>query len=766
VTKALLLGLLVLCFQQSSSQFSGFSQENATAILKTLVLDIGRRPMGSPAEQRAMQFAIEKFREYGCDTSYVLPMTVASNVNTKSGVAVGVKKGRTSRIIVIGGHIDSVPDAPGANDDGSGTACVIELARVLNQRENESTIYFCCWGGEEQGLEGSTFFVEHFKDIDSVALMFQIDMADGASTLNADPDGSKSSAPFWLVRSAFEIFYDELPHQGLIYPTEDATWNLASGGSWGSDHIPFIDKGIPAIDFTSDPTFPIHTPQDNWENFTPLGLKRTGDLVLKLFEKYDGGVPSRTTERYQLVQIGKSVFAIPYFVLWLFIGISITFLVVAFIVARQRRLVIDPTTKVKWSRFKLILAALVIQTFVWTSESLIGFLKGYRFPWANNIFGFKLLGFLFGLVGLWFVLQAVRKYRLSPDAFVFARLSLIPFLILTILASYITPELGVFLAASSLAFAVAIIGRKPMFKLTFFLFSFLIFYHLIFFDGVVLFQRIIATNGMNKFWQNALADVGFILVFTGLSLPFVHGFTAVYRGSGVDLFWLKKFGERSGLIAVVFGVVCVSGYLLTQPVYDRLWYNSMRVEQLYTLGADSSAVTVKGSEYVNGLIGRLAGRDTVFSDNTNFLPIDSPKAETISWLNVTHEPAPRTKISDSTWKVDRVVAVRTEFRPLRLDVTYESTLPFEITSSWASGPKSPDPSLKETDKRKRFRWAYFPDTSIVIPVSFTLRDSQQVTERVEVVFDSVAYPIRLQREYTNISYRTTITAHDSFSVVK
>ncbi len=765
-TLSLLWALLLLCSHHSSAQHSAFSQENATDILKTLTLEIGRRPMGSPAEQRAMQYAVDKFREYGCDTSYIMRMTVASNVNTNSGVAIGVKKGKSERIIVIGGHIDTVPDAPGANDDGSGTACVIELARVLCQRETESTIYFCCWGGEEQGLEGSEYFVKNFKDIDSVALMLQIDMADGASTLNADPDGSKSSAPFWLVKSAFEIFYNELPHHGLIYPTEDATWNLASGGSWGSDHIPFIDKGIPAIDFTSDPTFPIHTPQDSWENFTPTGLKRSGDLVLKLFERYDAGVPSHSTEKYQLIQIGKSIFAIPYWALWTFIGIGIVSLVTAYFVARSRRLTADSTSGVRWSRFKLIIAALVIQAFIWTSESLLGFVKGYRFPWANNVTAFRVLGILFGLVGLWLVLQSMRKYRVSVDAYVFARLSLVPFLILTVLASFLTPELGVFLAASSLSFAVAVIGRKPSFKLTFFVLSFLIFYNLIFFDGALLFQRLIASNGLNQWWQNALADLGFILVFTGLSLPFVHGFAAVYRGSGVDLLWLRKFRTKGGLVITACVTLLVAGYLIVQPVYDRLWFSSMRVEQLYTLGDDTSSVAIKGSEYVRGLGGTLEGRDTLFTENTNLVLLNLEQPSQVSWSDISRRLLPQTKVSDSMWKVERSVVIHSQFRPMRIDLTYESDQPFDIGSSWVHGVKLPGPSQKETEKRKRFRWAYFPDTLLSIPVTFTIRDSQQVRERLEIAFDSVAYPIRLHREFTNVAYRTIITAHDSFSVIK
>jgi hypothetical protein len=168
--------------------------------------------MGSPAERRALIFAVERFRAYGCDTAYVLPMTVAGGVNTASGIAVGILRGTSGRIIVLGSHIDSSgPDIPGANDNGSGTACVIELARVLAQRPRASTIMFCCFGGEEEGLRGSEYFVDHFDRIDSVVMMLQIDMADGYSFLELDPDGSHQvSAPRWLPEAAIDLYYNEL----------------------------------------------------------------------------------------------------------------------------------------------------------------------------------------------------------------------------------------------------------------------------------------------------------------------------------------------------------------------------------------------------------------------------------------------------------------------------------------------------------------------------------------------------------------------------
>jgi hypothetical protein len=71
---------------------------------------------------------------------------------------------RGERMIVIGAHydsrasdaMDSLGDAPGANDDGSGTALVLELARIFSRRAFNTTVVFACFAGEEQGLLGAT----------------------------------------------------------------------------------------------------------------------------------------------------------------------------------------------------------------------------------------------------------------------------------------------------------------------------------------------------------------------------------------------------------------------------------------------------------------------------------------------------------------------------------------------------------------------------------------------------------------------------------
>lgn len=759
----LVVSFLIFLFNTSAARKTQFSQENAAALLRTLVLEIGARPMGSPAEQKAFAFAVSKFKEYGCDTSYIMPMTVAGGVNTTSGIAVGVKKGKTNRIIVIGGHIDSSgPDVPGANDDGSGTACTLELARVLCKRENESTVVFGCWGGEEQGLRGSKHFVDTFPDIDSVALMLQIDMADGAGILNADPDGSKMSAPSWLVESSFDIFYNDLKSDGLVYPTEAATWNLAVGGAFGSDHVSFIDKGIPSIDFTSDPTFPIHTPQDRLENFTTAGLQRCGDFVLKLFEKYDVGIPSHTLERYQLFQIGRNIFFVPYAVLWTFIVIAFLASLAALVTALKRRPSVDPLTKIKWSGTKLLLATLFVQLFIWNSESVIGFIRGYRYPWVNNFAGFAVFGILCGLLGLWFVLQVVRKYRLSEDPFLYARVAFILFWLFTAGAALVTPELAIYPAAALFCFSLTFFLRSRLVKILLFVFAIVVMWQLVFFDGIGLFERLLALNPMSKMLQKILYSVGFVIVFGLLTLPFTFGFAAIYRDASLNVF--KMFRTRAGLIAVSVAILAVGVFLCTRPVYDRLWFTNTRIEQRYVANTDSSSVEIKSPEFLTDLSGTINGRDTVFSGRSNYAKLDLRDKAKVFWCEVAGTDIKHEKPSDSTFTIERTVLVRSQFRPLRVDAVFESAEPFEISSTWEHGARTPDPSLQETSKRKRFSWYSFPDTNLTIPVRFTLRDSQQVTQEITVQFDSLAYPLRLHREFTNISYRTIVTNRDTFSV--
>ena len=173
----------------------------------------------------------------------------------------------TSRVIVIGGHYDScvcnkdrfdaTSNAPGADDDGSGSAAVIELARVFSHHFPHglnATIVFATYSGEEMGLLGSTHLAErlHAQGYRIVAAMTDdiignVVADDGTRdstsvrVFGADPDAGVSRELLRYVWSAGETYQPSF----AVLPVFRLD-RINRGG----DHIPFHNKGDPAVRFT------------------------------------------------------------------------------------------------------------------------------------------------------------------------------------------------------------------------------------------------------------------------------------------------------------------------------------------------------------------------------------------------------------------------------------------------------------------------------------------------------------------------------------
>ena len=195
---------------------------------------------------------------------------------------VATLKGTTNptRVYVVSGHYDSMCslpsdakcDAPGANDDASGTAAVIEMARVMSKRKFDATIIFMTVAGEEQGLLGATYFAEQAKinrmDIEA---MFTNDIIGGVMTFKNSPErnsvrvfsegvpsneteaeggtrrsvgGENDSASRQLARFIKETadVYSPKFKVMMIYRRD----RYGRGG----DHIPFVERGFSAVRLT------------------------------------------------------------------------------------------------------------------------------------------------------------------------------------------------------------------------------------------------------------------------------------------------------------------------------------------------------------------------------------------------------------------------------------------------------------------------------------------------------------------------------------
>jgi len=191
----------------------------------------------------------------------------------------GTKAASTARTYVVSGHYDSmckestdaVCDAPGANDDASGVAAVVEMARVMSRHDFEATIVFMAVAGEEQGLLGATYFAEQAKQKGmAIEAMFTNDIVGNTLGGNGVRDrktvrvfsegvpsnetteeaatrrgtgGENDSASRQLARFIKEVGATYLPafNVQMIYRRD----RYLRGG----DHIPFLERGFPAVRF-------------------------------------------------------------------------------------------------------------------------------------------------------------------------------------------------------------------------------------------------------------------------------------------------------------------------------------------------------------------------------------------------------------------------------------------------------------------------------------------------------------------------------------
>lgn len=229
------------------------------------------------AEASGGRMTVEKQSYEQAKAARVPQPTIITNV---VATLRGSQPQSASRMYVVSGHYDSMCntpidakcDAPGANDDASGTAAVLEMARVMAKYEFEATIVFMAVAGEEQSLLGSTYFAEQAKQKNwNVDAMLTNDIigntlggngvrdrgnvrvfSEGVpsnetpaeATTRRSVGGENDSPSRQLARFIKETQETFLPQFKvmLIYRRD----RYGRGG----DHIPFLERGYPAVRFT------------------------------------------------------------------------------------------------------------------------------------------------------------------------------------------------------------------------------------------------------------------------------------------------------------------------------------------------------------------------------------------------------------------------------------------------------------------------------------------------------------------------------------
>ena len=145
--------------------------------------------------------------------------------------------GTADEVVMVGGHLDSVLDGPGINDNGSGTMTIVELARQLAALGRAPrTARFAFWSGEELGLYGSRSWVgrQSRDDLDRLVAYLNFDMVASPNYAREVYDSSTAVVAARDITAAFGAYFDAV---GLTWQSEDL------GGA--SDHAPFEDALVP-----------------------------------------------------------------------------------------------------------------------------------------------------------------------------------------------------------------------------------------------------------------------------------------------------------------------------------------------------------------------------------------------------------------------------------------------------------------------------------------------------------------------------------------
>ena len=168
-----------------------------------------------------------------------------SEIRTTHNVIADSRFGDPKKTVVIGAHLDSVPTGPGINDNGSGSAAILEVALKLAKVPTKNRLRFAWWGAEEFGLLGSEHYVASLspEELAKIKLYLNFDMVGSPNHVYMIYDGDDSDgvgAPAGPPGSAeieklFEKYFTtlRLPFKGTDF-------------SGRSDYGPFIAAGIPA----------------------------------------------------------------------------------------------------------------------------------------------------------------------------------------------------------------------------------------------------------------------------------------------------------------------------------------------------------------------------------------------------------------------------------------------------------------------------------------------------------------------------------------
>jgi Zn-dependent M28 family amino/carboxypeptidase len=262
---------------RSPNPAPGFAAARVAETVRILAAN-GPRVATSPSFVRAATFVEDALREHGYRVRrqvFHVPGGVTNRVAVPEGdsfnvIAEPADFDSAKPHVVIGAHLDTVPQAPGAVDNAAGIGIMLELARLAASDETPLPVVFVAFGAEESrvpggGLRGSREYVAALRGAERSAVGYMVAI---------DRIGTGSRVPVCVSRSSARPTARRLLRaaQRAGVPAHECT-----NGS--SDHAPFSAAGIPAVRIGPDTYAEYHTARDVPAIFVPAQAGRAGALL-------------------------------------------------------------------------------------------------------------------------------------------------------------------------------------------------------------------------------------------------------------------------------------------------------------------------------------------------------------------------------------------------------------------------------------------------------------------------------------------------------
>ena len=220
------------------------------AIARSLMSDLtnmGSRVAGTDGETKAAQYIVAAFKALGYSPETQPFTAAAGSQSIASANVVAVKTGTSNQEIIVGAHYDSTDAGPGTDDNASGVAVMLEVAKLVQGQKTPYTIRFVAFGAEESGLLGSTAYLNQMSqdEFQNVVVMVDLDSLVAGDTAYAYSDEGQSAVRDWTLEWALGNGFDLQTIRNVSFTYPDTK------GIGSSDYVPFQAAGIPYVYFDS-----------------------------------------------------------------------------------------------------------------------------------------------------------------------------------------------------------------------------------------------------------------------------------------------------------------------------------------------------------------------------------------------------------------------------------------------------------------------------------------------------------------------------------